>query len=250
MSEAFTSRILKGGALLDDVRRLVEVWDPNQSPPNNFDRVLAGNLLGKRSQVRLREVLELVLKPRFIDPGPEVMASLGVLRQIPNAFRDACYYETARVDPLIARFAEEMLYTRHLEGRTVISVSEVEGWLGTLSGPTDWSPSVTIRVAQGLLAALRDFGILEGSVRKRLVSPRPTISGFAYSAYREYQAGSSARGLLTNSVWHLWLLEEAQVRDLFSAAEAHGVLSYAQAGSAVRIDWRVGSLEDVARAAA
>src|SRR5438046_2282371 len=119
MSGRLTSRIVKGGALLDDSRRLIDVWDGEESPEENLHRILAENLLGKRSRVRLDEVLDLVLRPRFVDPGRHVIASLKVLRGVPGAFREACYYEAARADPLIARFAEDAVYPSHVEGRTV-----------------------------------------------------------------------------------------------------------------------------------
>lgn len=235
---------------MDDARRLVDVWDTDETPEQNLHRILAENLLGKRSRVRLEEVLELVLRPRFVDPGPHVIASLKVLRGIPAAFREACYYEAARADPLIARFAEEALYPRHLEGRTVIRLAEVESWLGTLTGPSAWGEGVRRRVAQGLMATLRDFGVFEGAVNKRLAAAHLSMAGFAYAAFREHQQGRPARALVASRIWHWWLLEEQQVRDLFDAAARHGFLRYAMAGSAVRIDWTVHSLEDLVRAAA
>lgn len=250
MSMVVTSRIVKGGALLEDTRRLVDVWDLTQPPKDNLERVLAQNLLGKRSRIRLREILDLVLRPRFVDPGPDVIACLKLLRDMPAAFREACYYEAARQDPLIACFAEEAVFLRHLDRRVGISVREADGWLADQSGPDRWGDYVRRRVAQGLLATLRDFGILEGAVRKRLAPPHLSVAGFAYAAYREQQRGSSARALVRSTMWRRWLLHEAEVQSLFGAAQQQGILRYAQAGSVVRIDWRVRSLEDLARAAA
>ena len=250
MTAVLTSRIIKGGALLDDARRLVEVWVSTETVEQNLGRVLGQNLLAKRSRVRLEEVVDLVLRPRLIDPGPDVLASLKLLEESPSAFREACYYEAARADPLIGRFAEDALFPRHLRGRTVIDVSDVEGWLAEQTGPLAWGEAVRRRVANGLLATLRDFGVLDGSVKKRIARPRLSVGGFAYAAYREHQQGRPARALVASHVWRWWLLEEQQVRELFDAAARHGILRYAEAGSAIRIDWSVHSLEDLARAAA
>lgn len=250
MTAALTSRIIKGGALLEDARRLVEVWNPTQTVEENLASVIGQNLLAKKSRVRLEEVVDLVLRPRLIDPGPDVIASLKLLETSPSAFREACYYEAARADPLIARFAEDALFARHVSGRTLIDVQDVEGWLVEQAGSSAWGEAVKRRVAHGLLATLRDFSVLEGSVKKRIAPPRLSVGGFAYAAYREHQQGRPARALVASHVWRWWLLEEQQVRELFDAAARHGVLRYAEAGSAIRIDWSVHSLEDVARAAA
>jgi hypothetical protein len=250
MTGPLTSRIVKGGALLDDAGRLVDIWDARETPDQNLRRILVQNLLAKRSRIRLEEVLDLVLRPRFVEPGPHVIASLKLLRSSPTAFREACYYETARADPLIALFAEDALFPRHLDGRTVIQVAEVERWLAKQSGPSTWGDAVRRRVAQGLLATLRDFGVVEGAVNKRLAAANLSVAGFAYAAFREHEQGRPARALVASKIWQWWLLEEQQVRGLFDAAARHGFLRYAMAGSAVRIDWTVGSLEDLVRAAA
>jgi hypothetical protein len=101
-----------------------------------------------------------------------------------------------------------------------------------------------------LLAALRDFGVLKGAVRKEFNPPGMTARGFAYVAYREYQRGTSARALVESTIWRRWLLDARWVNDLLTQVDRLGLLLYARAGSAVRIDWRAGNLAEVVRAAA
>ena len=69
-------------------------------------------------------------------------------------------------------------------------------------------------------------------------------------AIREHEQGASSRALVTSRVWRRWLLDAPAVTELFNQAERIGVLRFSQAGSAVRVDWRATSLEEVARAAA
>ena len=76
--------------------------------------------------------------------------------------------------------------------------------------------------------------------------PRMTPHGFAYVAFREHEQGASSRALFASPVWRRWLLDATRVAELFNQAERIGVLRFSQAGSAVRVDWRVGSLEEVA----
>jgi hypothetical protein len=40
-----SSNLLKGGALLDDTRRFVEVWDDDAPVDANLDRIITENLL-------------------------------------------------------------------------------------------------------------------------------------------------------------------------------------------------------------
>jgi hypothetical protein len=249
----FTVNIQKGGAMLEDARRLVEVWDDAVEPDENLRRIAERNLLGKTSRRRTEDVLRRILKPRYVVPGPAVIPALRGLASDQSAFRDACFYETARDDELLAAFAEGPVFEWYSQGRVGVTVDDASAWLEELTG-TGQLPKLTdnvrTKVGRGLLAALRDFAVLRGAVRKEFNPPGMSPRGFVYVAFREHQQGASGRALVESTIWRRWLLDERWVNDLFTQADRLGVLHYARAGSAVRIDWRVDDLAGVVRAAA
>ena len=102
--------------------------------------------------------------------------------------------------------------------------------------------TIRTKVARGLLAALRDFGILSGAVRKEFAPPSLSIAGFGYVAFRLHEEGASSRALFASAVWRRWFLDAARVTELFHEAERQGLLRYSSAGSAVRVDWLQGTL--------
>jgi hypothetical protein len=244
---------MKGGALLTDSRILVDQWDLAQDTATNFSRVLDENLLAKRSNMRAHDVVSRVLSQRFVEPGPHVIAALKELVRHPRAFTEACYFEASRSDGLLAAFAEGPLWQWFNEGRIGVGVAETETWLAKLAGDgeaPDWSEQVRTRVARGLLAAVRDFGMLRGAVLKEFAPPSMSPSGFAYVAFRLHEHGVVARGLITSSVWKRWRLQPDEVEHLFAEAAHLGVLRKSQAGTVVRVDWELPSLVEVARAVA
>ncbi len=219
----------------------------------NLRRMTEKNVLGKTSRSRSEDVLLRVLRPRFVEPGAQVMLALKALLQHPATFVEACYYEASREDALLAAFAEGPFFDWYQQGRIGITPEDVRSWLAelVLRGQVPaWSENLVERVAQGVLATLRDFRVLTGGVHKEYAVPRMTSQGFAYVAFREHEQGASSRALVTSRVWRRWLLDASRVSELFNQAERLGVLHFSQAGSAVRVDWRVDSLEEVARAAA
>jgi hypothetical protein len=252
----YHSRLLKGGAALDDTLRVVELWDDASSPADNLARIAEGNLLGKSSRSRLDDVLKVVIRPRFVEPGDHILPALRALADDHRAFRDACYYEASRTDRLLADFAEGPLWDWWNAGRLSIDLADVETWLDELEASEvlpSWTSSVKTRAAQGLLSALRDFGVLQGVARghrKEILTPTVSPRGFAYVAWREHEQGASSRALATSRVWRRWLLEPDRVIDLFGQAARLGVLQFSSAGSAVRIDWVASSLREVTGAAA
>jgi hypothetical protein len=249
----FTSNILKGGALLDDARRVVEIWDTDENVSENLSRISTQNLLAKPSRARTDDVVLRVLRPRLVEPGPQVIAALKHLLASPRGFADAYYFEAARDDALLAAFAEGPLFEWWDHGRIGVDVESVASWLADLSarGQTAmWTEATRLRVAQGILAALRDFGVLSGAVRKEFAPPSLSIAGFGYVAFRLHQCGASSRALFASSVWRRWLLDPARVTELFHEAERQGLLRYSSAGSAVRVDWLQGTLSEAVCAVA
>lgn len=256
MDHRYTTRLLKGGAALEDTRRVVEEWDLDLDATSNLARLSEQNPLGKTSRSRLDDLLYWVIQRRFVEPGPHVMGSLKELLSDHRAFREACYYESARADELIADFAEGPLWTLWQQGRLAVTIADTVDWLQGLSdegrAPV-WAESVRTRLARGLLSTFRQFGILTGAPRchrREFAPPAMTPRGFAYVAWREHEQGASSRALASGSVWTRWLLDSASVEALFNQSARLGVLQMSRAGSAVRVDWRVDGLAEATRAAA
>jgi hypothetical protein len=250
---SFTVNIQKGGALLPDARRLVEVWDLAEPGDVNLRHVADGNLLGKATRRRLDDVLLRCLAPRLVAPGPQVMAALKDLLGNQSAFAEAAYYETSRDEELLAAFAEGLCFELYHAGRLRITIDDTTAWLAeqTTAGVLpEWSPIVRTKVGRGLLAALRDFGVLDGATIKRFATPHLSLGGFAYVAFRLHEQGTSSASIESSRVWRRWLLSRDRVDDLLHQATQAGVLTYGRAGTAVRIDWHVGSVEEAVRAAA
>ena len=185
----FTVNIQKGGAMLDDTRHMIEVWDDDLDGASNLRRIADANMLGKASRKRSDDVLIRILGPRFVAPGPEVIPALRALRDDPRVFREACYYETTRDEDLLAAFAEGPLYDWYTTGRVGVTVEEVKSWLEALTKDgqlPEWTDTVRTKVARGLLAALRDFGVLSGAVRKEFNPPRASPTSHSVSINRVF----------------------------------------------------------------
>ena len=245
----FTARIIKGGALLAESRRLIDVWNDDETTQANLERIRSHNRLGLPSRARTADTLE-ILRQRFIDPQPSLLPSLRMTARNSATFRDACYYEAARNDDLLAFSAESVLFEWWELGRSSVPTDRFERALLEASPGSNlhrWNEQTRRRVVHGLLSALRDFGILEGKNNKQISPPTLSLGGFAYVAGRLRQQGDG--DIAASPVWRRWLLDDDRVRGLFLEADRLGLLRYAEAGSLTRIDWIFDDLEEVVRAA-
>ena len=133
-------------------------------------------------------------------------------------------------------------------GRMRVDVEDVRTWIAAESAAGrahHYSDTVRTKIARGVLASLRDFGILRGAVRKEFKAPYLSPAGFAYVAWREYEQGGSARQLVAGRIWRRWLLDDSATREALAGALGLGVFRVSEAGSTVRVDWLAGSLQEV-----
>jgi hypothetical protein len=248
----YASKIIKAGALLADTKALLAHWDVDRPPQENLRIIQHDNLFGKASRSRVRDILA-IFRQRYLSEQ-SVAAALVVLanNKVPSATLDRIlYFHAAQSDRLLHDVVIEVVGSLYLRGRTEIRVEDVQSalrnWVGEGKTTARWSDETTVRVAQGLLATLRDFGILQGANNKRLAPPYLPISAFAYVAF--YLRGTQASGerLIQSEEWKLFFLSTNDVERLFMEAHQRGLLEYYAAGPVIRITFPSESLEDYAR---
>ncbi|MFB3853839.1 MAG: BrxA family protein [Vicinamibacterales bacterium] len=247
----YTSRLQKGGALLEDMRHLVRHW--NEDPARaQRDAGIRSNILNKGTRNRLTDVYQRAFLPRFVNgPIPNAWRLVRALEDA-NAsaavLRPVYYWITASAEPLLGDFCRDVLYPRRADARIRVDTTLVLSWLNDQGCP--WSPDVATRVARGVLAALRDFGTLQGRARKRLADPAPPLRSFAFIAFCLRRHGTTSRELLVHRDWQLFLLSPEDVERLFLHAHQDRLLEYHAAGSVIQIHFPTDSVEEYARVVA
>lgn len=247
-ASVYTTRIQKGGALLNEMRQLVRFW--YDGPVQELaSRAVRSNVLNKATRARAGDILKRTFVPRFIDGQPRNAWKL--VRPLENCnagsqlIRPVYYWITAKSEPLLYDFCEDYLL-RHIDrARNGVSLADVKGWLAEKG--CSWSPTVSTKVARGLLAAFRDFGILQGRSEKRLASYRLPVGAFAYIAFCLHQSGVLGRNLVSHPDWRLFFLQTTEIEHYFLESHQSQLIEYHAAGSMVRISFPCGSLEDYAR---
>jgi hypothetical protein len=250
--QKYSTRIQKGGALLEDMRLLVRSWHEDTTWENQVKAGLSSNLLGKETRARATDVFRRAFSHRFIKGDPpeawkivrpleDRSVSLDVLKPI-------YYWITARSDRLLYDFASEFLLAHGTGSGLYVRVEEVARWITTklsIHGH-QWSETVTLKVARGLLAALRDFGILAGASKKRIAPVYLPIESFTCIAFMLSQLGGSGGSLINHPDWRLFLLAPSLIEKLFLEAHQSGLLRYDAAGNLYRIEFKVSTIEELA----
>jgi hypothetical protein len=209
------------------------------------------NLLGKTSRSRAKDILA-IFRQRYL-------AEDAVARALSHLVRNQCngntlerilYFHAVRADSLLRDVVIELLVPQWSRGAVDIDVREIhlslKKWVEEGRTLGAWNDSTVRRVTQGVLSTLRDFGVLEGAVNKRIAPAYLSIQAFAYIAFYLKQQQPSGTKLLDLADWKLFFLPREGVEQLLLEAHQHGLLEYHVAGSVTRLTFPASDLEEYA----
>jgi len=251
--KTFTSRLQKGGALLQEMRQLTRLWSDS---PEIAEKLVAENPLALPSRARARDVIIRTFAPRFVkgDP-PNLWKALSIFEaQSSNIeiIRPLHYFAAVRAEALLADFVAQFLIPRQQSGMLDIAVGDAVRFLRESSlekfDGTRWSETVQLKVARGLLAALRDFGILAGKANKRIAPFYLPTRAFSYIAFLLHLKQPSGDRLLADPEWQLFFLSPSLVERMFLEAHQERHLEYHAAGRVIRIEFPAQTMEEYAYA--
>jgi len=247
----YTSRIIKASALIADTKVLLSEWNPDDSVAENLDRARRENIFGKASRKRAQDILK-IFRQRYFDDA-DVGTALVTLVQsdAPAQWLDPLlYFFSAQNDRTLRDLVVEVLYPRHLAGYADLPVEYVvraiRNWVAEGKTTTRWSENTILRVARNSVAALRDFGVLQGAVNKRLTPIYLPTPSFALIALWLQQREYSGDRVLHSDDWKLFFLPVEGVERLFIEAHQEHLLTYYAAGSVVRIEFPAADLTEYA----
>ena len=218
---------------------------------DNIDRIQRDNVFGKASRSRVGDILA-IFRQRYLAEESVTKALVALVKgEFPAAAleRVFSYFHSVRADQLLHDAVTEILVPKHERGLVDINVQEFQRclakWVAEGKTTGHWSEPTIRRIAQGLLSALRDFGVLQGAVNKKIAPSFLPTEAFAYIIFYLKQHQPSGAKLIALPDWRLFFLREGVEQFLFEAHQ-RDLLEYHVAGSVVRLTFPAKTLEEYA----
>lgn len=239
-SQPLTARLAAAASRRADLESVLAAVPPHASVEEFRRLVLDQNVAGKRSaasrqklwqQLRLRYILDCSI--------PESAAFLSAMASTssPSERGLLCLLMMARTDRLFRDVTLESISPLLTRDGTVVSSDEVQRTVERClrTEGVSWSPETVVSVRQHLLAALKDCGVLRGSITRRTVRPRPGTP-FALLASRfALLEGLTSRQTLESRWFRLLGMGGEQVADLLRAAAREGALRFRMQAEVVEL---------------
>ncbi len=254
-TRVYTSKIIKAGALLADTKTMLANWDEALSGAENLASFRRENIFGKASRSRIEDMLA-IFRQRYVASAPVTKALVTLVQSgFPNEGLDLLlYFHAAQADTLLHDIVTEVLTRFPSVGKIEVTPEDIRAaitqWIAEGRMISAWSENTLVRATRELLSTLRDFGILQGAVNKRLAPIYLPVEAFAYLAFYLQQRQPSGERLLEDPEWQLFFLARHAVERFFLEAHQHHLLEYRAAGSIIRITFPATSIEEYAYALA
>jgi hypothetical protein len=220
---------------------MAALWNEGMEKGNPLPEI--ARALPKATMSRVKDTYTRVFRPRFLQGSPRnawryarVLEEKGAEL---NTIRSFHYWVTARTEPALYGFVTERLLPAHRAGAFDVRTADAAEWLEDVNqrAGRKWTPTVTLKTARGILAALRDFGVLEGGSRKRIAPVSLGGEAFSLVAFCLNELGYSGRALLRSSDWKIFLLGETGVEHMCLEAHQYGRMNFESAGGIVRTEF-------------
>jgi hypothetical protein len=250
-SVPYSSKIIKAGALIGDTKTLLSHWDIVTSIEANISRLQQDNVFGKASRSRVEDILA-IFRQRYLNEESVTRALVTLVRGkfAAVALERLLYFHSARADHLLHDAVTQVIVPLHERGLVDIGVHDLQRplkqWVEQGKTVSGWSEITITRVAQELLATLRDFGVLQGASKKKIVPAFFPVEAFAYVVFYLKQHQPSGAKLIELSDWKLFFLHRETVERLLFEAHQQSLLEYHVAGSVTRLTFPADTLEEYA----
>ena len=236
----YTTRNTSKGALIDETGRIVGALEADLSLGEARRRALDGGLLAQRARDTRKRIWRLVHYRLLSHRTSWVLADLkqthgrGIYSE---EFVSLLYLHYALRDKLTFDFVTQVLWDQWRRGERSVSSEDLLSLLDRASAEqpqvSRWSTSSRQKLGTGILAALRDFGVLSGKVRKTVSRP-PLPAGTAGHLCRLLmQEGLRGNGVLNAVDWRLFLRTPDEVGEMFVLLGQKGLIHYERAGGTI-----------------
>jgi len=181
--------------------------------------LLLNNSLVQRSR-RTRNTILTIIQSRLVrwNPPAWVLQDLVAFAQEPSleALCAALLLHIPRQDHMLYDFVQDVIVPHNEKGEMQVFTADVQTFLDVSQKEheeiTRWSFETRLRLSRGVLATLRDCGLLKGEVNKYITLPTIPKNVIHHLIKLLLAEGIPQEQLAHHADWRLWLCSPVQAQ--------------------------------------
>jgi len=217
-SGSYLLRLASKTSLLEETRQFLQTYARLRSIEATRQELVNGGL-PQRSRATRQTILEIV-QIRLVrwNPPAWVLDDLVAFAQDGHQaeLQAALLLHSARQDNLLYDIIQQVVVPRWLEGQRELIRADIQGFLDEAQSAhpevTRWSHTTRERLSRHALAAIRDFGLLQGKASKQIVEPIVPSTVVQHLIHLLQEEGIPAEQVAQHPDWQLWLWDAARAQ--------------------------------------
>ena len=236
----YSSRYTSKGSLLTEAGIVINDLFKGKTIEEARERSLDGSLLNQRthaSRLKIWKDLHYRLFTHRIDWMIEGLKEARAKGSQSPEFVSMVYINYALRDHLTYDIVTGLIWNRWQQNQLEINREDILSLLDEVGEVQPqvyrWAESSRLKLASNILTSLRDFGILGGTQRKRIV--RPILPLFTAEHLLRILTSEGFRGgeVLKHSIWRLFLCSEEDVASILASLSQVNRINFEKVGNTV-----------------
>lgn len=238
----YSGRNSSKGALIPEITRVVEGLRDGSTLHELRTGALDGDLFTQRARDTRYRMWRAIRRMYLSQPAWGLVDLQAVYEAGPlsREFLSLLYVHYSLSDHLTFDFVTQVLWERWQARQVNIGPGDVHALLDRASETQpqirQWTENTRLRLARHILAALRDFGVLEGTRRKTLVQPILPLRTAEHLLRILIEEGSRGAEILRDSAWQLFFLTEDNIAHVLAQLALEQRIRFERVGGTVVLE--------------
>jgi hypothetical protein len=240
--------LCKGTGLIEETMILLDVFDKNISKQDFLNKVIEENYLAKKSDKRIKDIVEIGFYKRYINNNDNVPEHLLKLKDnyiSLNIIQQIFLIYTSRANLILFDFIKEKYWYEVNNGIVVFKNNFAKSFLNEImkhNFEIKWSESTQNKMSSYLMSALVDFKFIEKNGKIIPVFINDITAN--YLVHELHFNGLSDEEIIGAEEWKLFGLDKNEVIDIVHRISLTGSFLFQYSGELFKINWKYQSMNE------
>jgi len=247
--QKYNTDLLKGTGLIQETLLLINLYESSMTKSEMIKNATESNILVKASDMRIKDIVEIVFFKRYMKEDllvPVYLKKLFNHYSTLDVIAQLLLIYTARCNKILTDFVQKVYWPEVSKRTSVLDSSYALKFFEETIRHTelinDWSESTKKRVARHIVATMVDFKLLDKNRMPLPVFVHDITAN--YLAHELHFKGLSDNAIVNSDDWKLFGYSKFDNIKHLERLSFQGHFILQNSGEIVKIDWKYKTMEE------
>jgi hypothetical protein len=240
--------LCKGTGLIQESMVLLDVYDKTISKQQFVEKVIRENFLAKKSDKRIKDIVEIGFYKRYVNSNKEIPIYLSKLKDnyiSLSVIQQIFLIYTSRANLILFDFIKDKYWNEINAGEIVFKNNYAKNFLNEIMKHNfnlKWSESTQNKMSSYLMSAIVDFKFIEKNGKVVPVFINDITAN--YLLHELHFNGLSDEDIIMAEEWKIFGLNKNEIIDIIHKISLTGIFLFQYSGDLFKINWKYQSMNE------